>query len=170
VIRPEGFALIPDGPLPSAALSALIRAIGGAVAPPASGPVQALAAHPGPATLAGVQVMPAGRFGPGWLLVREESAMAPPCEALPGVRWDGRFRLRGPTPAGLAIGALGAEAARFRKDSPLPSAILRTIPALRRASSLVAVPHIAYAGGELPEVVFDPPVPVACVPFVADRA
>lgn len=165
-IRPEGFARIPDAPLPAAALSALIRTIGGSALPPPVAAVQALAARPGPATLAGVQIVPAGRHGPGWLLVREEAAMAPPCDAVSGARWDGRFRLRGAVPPGLRIGALGDDAARMRRLSDLPSSVLRTMPALRRQTVLEAVPHIAYAGSMTIEVLFDPPVPAACLAFV----
>jgi tRNA(Ile)-lysidine synthase len=165
-IRPEGFAQIPDSPLPSAALSALIRAVGGNAWPPPIGAVQALAARPGPATLAGVQILPAGRHGPGWLLVREPAAVAPPCDAAPGARWDGRFRLRGTVAPGLRIGALGDDAAHLRRLSELPSAVLRTLPALRRQTVLEAVPHIPYAAPMSAEALFDPPMPAACAAFI----
>ncbi|HKM61058.1 MAG TPA: tRNA lysidine(34) synthetase TilS [Acidisphaera sp.] len=165
-IRPEGFARIPDAPLPADALSALIRTVGGSALPPPVAAVQALAARPGPATLAGVQIVPAGRHGPGWLLVREEAAMAPPCDAVAGARWDGRFRLRGAAPPGLRIGPLGDDAARMRRLTDLPSSVLRTMPALRRQTVLEAVPHIAYGGPVTIEVLFDPPVPAACLAFV----
>jgi hypothetical protein len=44
----------------------------------------------------------------------------------------------------VTIGPLGADAARFRKASRLASAVLVTLPALRDADGLVAVPHIGY--------------------------
>ena len=59
--------------------------------------------------------------------------MGPPVEARPGALWDGRFRLQAPAspPDGTTIGALGADAAGLRRWSPLPSAVLQTLPALR---------------------------------------
>lgn len=165
-IRPEGFARIPDRPLPAAALSALIRTVGGAALPPPVAPVQALASRPGPATLAGVRIVPAGRLGAGWLIVREEAATAPPCAAVQGTRWDNRFRLLGDVPDGLVIGALGEDAARIRRLSDLPASVLRTLPALRFDTMLAVVPHIAYAEGVSAELLFDPPVPAACAAFV----
>ncbi len=43
------------------------------------------------------------------------------------------------------IGKLGADAARFRGIADLPSAILRTLPAVRLGNSVLAVPHLGYA-------------------------
>lgn len=146
-LRPEGFALLPARGLPVAALRALIQAISGAPYPPAPDAVATLAAAPTAATLAGVRLMPAGRLGDGWLMLREAAAMAPPVAAMAGVRWDGRFRLAGVSAeAGLTLGALGKDAARFRDRSALPGAVLRTLPALRDGETLVAVPHLRYAG------------------------
>ena len=79
--------------MPPAALGALIQAIGGASYAPAPDAVAALAARPRPATLGGVRLLPAGRLGPGLLVVREAAAMAPPTAAVPGAMWDGRYRL-----------------------------------------------------------------------------
>ena len=166
-IRPQGFARIPDRPLPTAALSALIRTIGGAALPPPVAAVRALASRPGPATLAGVRIVPAGRLGAGWLIVREEAAVAPPCAAVQGMRWDNRFRLLGDVPEGLVIGALGDDASRMRRLSDLPSSVLRTLPALRFDTMLAAVPHIAYGDGVTVELLFDPPVLAACAAFVS---
>lgn len=168
VLRPEGFALIPAAPLPAPALAALLRAVGGLAYPPDPAAVARLAATPGPATLAGVRLLPAGRLGPGLLLVREAAACAPPVPAAPGALWDGRFRLRGDVPAGCAIGALGDDAARFRRARPLPSAVLRALPALRRAGRVVAVPHLGYVGAGLDAALrFDaaPPHPAAGAAF-----
>jgi hypothetical protein len=60
----------------------------------------------------------------------------------------------------LTIGALGPDAATLRDRSPLPAAVLQTLPALRLNGVLVEVPHIGYR----------PPCAVACaVPRVAIR-
>lgn len=146
-IHPEGFALLScRAGLPTAALAALIQAVSGAPFPPPSQSVLALAAAPRPATLGGVRLMAAGRLGADLLLAREERAIGPPVPAARGIVWDGRFRLAaGTAPEGTTIAALGHDAARFRRISSLPSAVLRTLPALRRGNSLVAVPHLDYS-------------------------
>jgi tRNA(Ile)-lysidine synthase len=169
-IRPEGFAVIASHAMPPAALGALIRMVGGAPYPPAPDAVTALAARPTPATLGGVRLLPAGRLGPGLLLVREAAAMAPPVAARPGAAWDGRFRLaRGAAPpTGATLGALGKDAARVRHHSPLPAAVLRTLPALRSGTALLAVPHLRYPDAAICariRVLFAPPNPAAGAPF-----
>jgi tRNA(Ile)-lysidine synthase len=173
-IHPEGFALLSPGPIDPASLAALIQTIGGADFPPPSAAVAALAAAPHPATLGGVRLLGAGRLGDGLLLVREAAAMEPPVDARPRAVWDGRFRLqaRAIPPNDTTIGALGADAARLRRWSPLPSAVLQTLPTLRRANSLVAVPHLHYpdpATCLAVPVVFCPGRPVAGAPFLPDR-
>jgi tRNA(Ile)-lysidine synthase len=174
-IHADGFAVLSPGPLPASALAALLRTIAGAAFPPAPASVAVLAAAPGPATLGGVRLLPAGRLGPGLLVVREPAAMAPAVEARPGAVWDGRFRvLPGATPAdGVMLGPLGAEAAALRSYSALPSVVLVTLPALRRDGVLVAVPHLCYgfpAARELPTPVFAPACAVAPAPFWAGLA
>ena len=171
-IHPEGFAhLMPA--LPSqAALSALIQALGGRDYPPDRAAVARLAAKPAPASLAGMRLMRAGRLGPGWLLVREGAAIQPPIPAWPGTLWDRRFRIsrNAEVPLGATIGALGADAARLRRTTNLPSAVLATLPALRINAMLAVVPHIGYpdAGtcSRLP-IFFAPAVPAAGAPFGA---
>ncbi len=109
---------------------------------------------------------PGGRL----VLAREAAAMAPDRPALRGAVWDGRFRLLSEPGPGLAIGALGDEAARLRRGSDLPAAVLRTLPALRRDSRVVAVPHLRYAGGmDFGDVriAFAPRLPAAAAPFFA---
>lgn len=171
-LRPEGFAVLPPGRLPVAALRSLIQMVSGAAYPPAPDAVAALAASPAPATLAGVRLLPAGRLGPGLLLLREEAAMAPPTPAMPGAIWDGRFRLAGTAPVctGTTLSALGDDAARFRARDGLPTAVLRTLPALRHGETLVAVPHLLYPDaavcGRL-RVAFAPPRPACGAPFLA---
>jgi tRNA(Ile)-lysidine synthase len=170
MLRPEGFAVIPGGAMPPTALGALLQAIGGAPYPPAPDAVASLAARPAPATLGGVRLLPAGRLGPGLLLVREASAMAKSVPATPGARWDGRFRLRRNCvpPPDTTLGALGCDAERFRDRSTLPAAVLRTLPALRAGATLLSVPHLRdphdHAGASL-GVIFTPPRPTAGAPF-----
>jgi len=171
-LRPEGFAVIPARAMPPAALGALIQAIGGAPYPPAPHAVATLAARPAPATLAGVRLLPAGRLGPGLLLVREAVAMAPPTPASPGAVWDGRYRLArtATPPAGTTLGALGADARLFRGYAALPTVVLRTLPALRSGATLLAVPHLGHPNAETCarlRVLFAPPRPTAGPPFRA---
>ncbi len=160
-IRPEGFALVIPGPLSAAALAALVQSISGAAYPPRPAAVASWAAAPRAMTIAGTRLMPAGRLGGGWLLVREAAAMAPPVMAAPGAVWDGRFAL-GPEAApsaGCMFGAVGAAAAGLRAASRLPAAVLATLPALWHDGRLVAVSHIPW-----PDAVACAPVPLAWQP------
>jgi len=165
-IRPEGFAVVSPGAIDPEALAALVRVIGGLAY---ARPVADLARDLRPTTLGGVRILPAGRFGPGWLLAREPRAMAPPVLAARGVAWDGRFRLVSDVPAGMTLGPLGSDAATLRSRSPLPAIVLQTLPALRHGNVLASVPHLGYrdpAFGLDVIVVFDPPAPLAGAPFV----
>lgn len=171
-IRPEGFALLSsETSLPATALGALIQAVSGSPFPPPSQSVAALAAAPRPATLCGVRLLAARRFGAGLLLVREERAIGPPVPVGRGIVWDGRFRLAaGTAPEGMTIAALGPDAARFRRISSLPSAVLRTLPALRRGNLLVAVPHLDYSSSadcDGLRMVFTARRPAAGAPFLS---
>jgi tRNA(Ile)-lysidine synthase len=160
-IRPEGFAILRAANAPAAALAALLRIVGGANYPPRQQRVAALAENLRPATLGGVRIMPAGKNGPGWLLLREPAACAPPVQATQGVVWDGRFRLL--EPAGAAIfGALGPDAPKFRHGSNLPAAVLRGLPCIRSADGLGDL-RLAVAR-------FVPPGPAAPHPFLAAPA
>ena len=96
--------------------------------------------------------------------------MAPPTPARPGEIWDHRFHLAADArpPAGATLGALGADAARLRRAAPLPAAVLRTLPALRRGNSLAAVPHLLYPDPVTCGAVtltFSPRRPAAGAPF-----
>lgn len=146
ILRPEGFAVLSGGRIGVAALAALIRTIAGSAYAPGVAQITDLAARPRPATIAGVRLLTVGRTGEGLLLVREEAAMTESVEACPDAVWDGRFRLLADRrlPAGAFIGKLGPDAARFRRQSSLPSAILRTLPAIRFDKTLVVVPHLGY--------------------------
>lgn len=133
-LRPEGFAVLPPALVPARALSSLIRTVGGAAYPPMPDSVAALIRNPRPATLAGARLMPAGRLGPGWILLREAAQMQAPVAAVPGALWDGRFRLYAEPdafPPDTLIGALGADGAGERSRTGLPAAVLAVMPALR---------------------------------------
>lgn len=163
--RPEGFAVLCPGPWPPAILSAALRTVGGRAYPPDPHGVARLAAAPKPATLGGVRLLPAGRLGPGWLLVREAALMAPPIPASAGATWDARFRILGNGDPTLALGALGVDAGRSPRHG-LPAAIRATLPALRRDGRIVSVPHESTADDPWhARVLFDPPGPAAGAPF-----
>jgi tRNA(Ile)-lysidine synthase len=170
-VRPEGFAVLCPGPIAADAMAAVIQTIGGAPYPPPPAQIVGLAAHPRPATVAGVRLLPAGRLGPGLLVVREEAAMARAVPAQSGAVWDGRFRLAAGAspPAGAEIGPLGDDAATLRGRSDLPSAVLRTLPAVRCGKKLVAVPHLLYSGliaWERVRLIPNPPRSLAGAPFL----
>ncbi len=170
MIRPEGFALLSPGRIGSAALAGLLQTIGGASYAAGADRVAELAADPRPATVAGVRIMPAGRFGNGLLIVREEAAVMPAVAVARDTTWDRRFRVTAPDDKPAAtVGKLGADAARFRRLSDLPSAVLRTLPAVRVGNSLVAVPHLRYATdghGTAIRIWFAPARPAAGAAFV----
>jgi tRNA(Ile)-lysidine synthase len=170
-LRPEGFCLL-SGSISARSLAALVQAIAGSPFPPPSAGIAILAASLRPATLFGVRLLPAGRLGTGLVLAREEAAMVPPVPAQPGAVWDRRFLLdkSACSPPGATIGALGADAARLRRYSPLPSAVLRTLPAMRHGDALLAVPHLLYPDRDACAcfpVTFSPPRPAASAAFFA---
>ena len=164
---PGGFALLSPGPLPPDALAAVLRTISGR-----RYPVTLLPTIPHPATLAGTRILPAGKLGDGWLLVREEAAMAGPAFATPGAVWDGRFRVVC-APSRTTLSALGGDAAKLRHRSHWPAAVLRALPALRRDGTLSEVPHLEYAdavdegGASGRAVVHSAVVPATGAAFVA---
>ncbi len=145
-IYPGGYAVIPNQPIMPEALAALLRAVAGSDYVPSPSQVARLARAPGPATLGGCRMLPAGRLGPGWLVVREAAAMA---AAQSGERWDGRFHLRGRLPAGGTLGPLGPDCARFRSQTRLPAAVLQTLPVLKIDGTLVAGQNIAFSSPDV---------------------
>ena len=149
VLRPEGFALLPPALLPADALAALLRSVGGNRYPPSRPAIDRLLRRPGPATLAGTRLIPAGRLRPGWwLLLREAHAIAAPVDAADDASWDGRFVLDAAGASmlpGTRIEALGPEAAGFRRRTILPASVLATLPVLRQDGVLQAVPHLGWA-------------------------
>ena len=149
-LRPEGFALLPPALLPAGAMAALVRTVGGAAYRPRPGAIEALLRRPHAITLAGTRLMPAGRLGPGWLLLREVASIGPDRDAADGVVWDQRYRLdtgRAATTclADVRVSALGAEHVPMRAVSHLPAAVLWTLPVLRREGRLLAVPHLSWS-------------------------
>ncbi len=165
VLRPEGFAVLAPGPWPPAVLAAVLRMIAGRAYPADPRGVARLAAAPRAATLGGARLLPAGRLGPGWLVLREAAVVSPPVAAIAGAVWDNRFRVLGDGDPTLTLGALGVDAGRGARAG-LPAAARATLPALRRDGHLVAVPHenapdSGDAGAWRGRVVFDPPAPAA---------
>ncbi len=160
-LDPAGHATL-GGPLSPAAWSALVWTLSGRAHPPPPAAVERLRDRAG-GTLAGVQ-----RRGP--LLWREPAALAPPVPACAGANWDGRFLLRNGVDGldGATLGALGDDAARFRRRSTLPASVLRTLPAIRQGGKLLAVPHLSYAASESCRslrIEFRPQRPLAAAPF-----
>jgi tRNA(Ile)-lysidine synthase len=122
-------------------------------------------------TLAGCRVLP--RRG-GLLLCREPAEIADERWLAAGeeVLWDGRFRVALAPGAGrqrLRLGKLGrdgwAELAAVLpavQQKAVPPAVRPSLPALRRAGRLVAVPHLGYVrSGAPPLVRFTPARPLA---------
>ncbi|HTI01989.1 MAG TPA: tRNA lysidine(34) synthetase TilS [Acidisoma sp.] len=152
VIRPEGFALLPDGVWPPTALSALLRLIAGSPYPPEPATVAAVAAEPSAAigrglSLHGVLLRPAGRLGPGFLLSRESAALALPVPARAGAVWDGRFRRPADMPdlPGEWVGALGPVPKALRARTDLPALVMGTLPAFRNDDGrILAVPALNW--------------------------
>ncbi len=175
-VRPDGTAHMRRAVRP-ATLSHLVWSLSGAAHPPAPAAVARLAdamrsCFGSSATLHGVRLLPAGS-GRGWLLGREAAAMAEPVPV--AQRWDGRFQAAatacGSKPAdGTTLGALGDDAARLRRWSMLPAALLRTLPTLRRDGAIVAVPHLLYpdaAACRAAPVLFCPGRPAGPAAFAA---
>ncbi len=166
---PCGVAVVSRSTISAAALSALVRTVSGALHPPSRASVARFGGQLRPATLYGTAII---RSKEGWLIGREAAAQAPaePCQA--GATWDGRFRLRAQPLEGSTIGPLGDDAARLRRWSGLPAALMRTLPAIRRDRVLFAVPHLSYPDQHTCDAVpllFCPPRPAAPAPFALDR-
>jgi tRNA(Ile)-lysidine synthase len=167
-LRPEGFAVLPAGPIAPGLLSALVQAISGADYPADTASIAKLAATPGPATLAGIRIV---RAGDNLLMLREEAAICADVPVVAGAIWDGRFRLRprpSNIPADCVCSKLGDAAARLRRMSGLPSAVLRSLPAIRIGEKLVSVPHLGYhdvAMSAAIEITFAPRRPAAPAAF-----
>ena len=162
---PGGVAAIAGPAISAAALSALIWTVSGARHPPATLAVARLAERLRPATLHGAAILPTSG---GWLVGREAAAQAGAVPAQAGAVWDRRFRLLAAPPHGGTLGPLGDDAARLRRWSGLPAALLRTAPAIRCSYGLFAVPSLSYPDRDACRAVptvFCPPRPAAPGPF-----
>jgi tRNA(Ile)-lysidine synthase len=157
-IYPQGFAHLLPGKLSPAALAALIGMIGGASRPVAEERLRPLSENLAPATIAGVRIVPAGRFGEGFLLVRELAAIAPAKPAHRGMVWDGRFRLNAAPPPGCETSAWGKDARNDREF--LPMIVASGLPVLRCGGSV-----LTNDPAMMHEFVFAPPRPAASAPF-----
>jgi tRNA(Ile)-lysidine synthase len=154
VFRPEGFAVVRAACAPVRALGALVRAVGGRVYGPDVSRCAALAASLRPASLGGVVLARTGRYGGGWLVAREPAACAAPVPAGAGAVWDGRFRLE-VAAENAVFGALGPDAAGYRRRVDLPSIVLRGLPCLREGGAVTFPAPVS----------FRPPGPVTSHPF-----
>ncbi|MFD1110420.1 tRNA lysidine(34) synthetase TilS [Pseudoroseomonas ludipueritiae] len=151
-LAPEGWARLDAAALGQdavalAALAALLRLLSGSEHAPGQEAVATLLRR-GQGTLHGVQ----------WrddLLCREAAACAPPSPAMPGSRWDGRWRVLA-APEGSSIGALGAESGGISRAARLglPARVLAGLPALRRGARLLTVPALGL--GEGARLAFEP--------------
>lgn len=144
-IRPEGFAILPEKNIDERTLGALIRTISGSVYMPLQKSIHKLAQTMRKITLGGIQIIPAGRMGRGWLMIREEAAIELPKVVLPDILWDQRFRVILPEKAykeNIMVGALGKAYQRFSNRQGLPATILRSLPAFWLGDQLLAVPHL----------------------------
>lgn len=151
VLSPYGYALLEGESWPPSALARLLRTVGGRLYPPRQDAVQRLAAKLRPATLGGVRLLPAGRLGGRWLLVREPALCAPPARACVNERWDERFTLLHTVAGAVGWGAVGADAHLFRKTSGLPSVVLQGLAGLRDAQGRLI---------GLAQTRFTPPLPL----------
>lgn len=132
-------------------LSALIRLVSGRPYRPSREQVLALAQQ-GHGTLGGVIMRPAGRFGEGVMLVREERAVQRPVVAETGVLWDGRWRCEAASlPIDCLIGALGDGALELdARRLGLPLGALRTLPALWQNNQIIGLPDVLKEAGAVP--------------------
>ena len=169
-LRPEGFALVqcPAG-LTALAARQLVRTVGGLAYPPGAAAALALLRR-GQGTLAGVEVSPAGRLGPGIVLAREPALVGPPAAiGTAALVWDRRWRVRGP--AGAVVGALGGAAVPGRER--LPARLAAVLPAIRAADGrLLAVPGLGLHAGQADgtfAACFAPPAPLAGARFLPTR-
>ncbi|MEN3166773.1 tRNA lysidine(34) synthetase TilS [Gluconobacter sp. OJB] len=149
VWHPEGWAFLEPAGMNEETLSALIRLVSGKAYRPAREAIRLLLGK-GCGTLSGVQIQPAGRFGNGVILVREERALAASVAALEGCVWDGRWRLlTHDIPAGSVIGPLGdAVHGLDLRRLGIPSAAARCLPAVWQEGRLILWPRIGYMSGE----------------------
>ncbi len=166
-LDPLGYALVRCDRLDPASIAAVVQAVSGASRPPPLARAASWLAKPRAATLGGTQIRPAGGRQEGdWLFAREPAAVAPPVALMAQTWWDGRFRLRG----GVAgtCGALGEQAREVRHPADIPLIVLRTLPAVRVAGSIVAVPQLGLGDPEIRSV-FSPAASLSQVFWRSER-
>ncbi len=166
-----GFAWLEPGPLAAApeelglrALARVLRTVGGAEYGPRQGPLARLHGRISAglirgATLGGCRILPRR----GRLLVAREARNLPELTLRPGqaLHWDGRFQValrRGPSvpcdrreTADLSLGPLGTAGwselktgASAPETARIPAPARASLPALRDAEGLLAVPQLGY--------------------------
>ncbi|KXU99780.1 tRNA(Ile)-lysidine synthase [Gluconobacter potus] len=146
----QGWVFLGQAGLDAETLAVLIRLVSGRAYRPAREAVQTLMQQ-GSVTLSGVQIRPAGRFGDGIILVREERALGPAVPAKAAVLWDGRWRLlTADLPQGSLIGPLGdAVHALDLRRLGMPYAAARCLPGVWHEGRLVLGPRLGeMAWGE----------------------
>jgi tRNA(Ile)-lysidine synthase len=162
-VDPQGFAVLPSEGVGTAALAHLLAMIAGSRLLPPLRQLEGLARSLRPATIAGVRILPAGRLGPGWLLVREAAAMQPDIAACAGALWDGRFRLIA-SQDGLTLGAWGKDASSDRHGPPF--AVAQTLPVLRAGADVVVSPRELFDASP-PLIIYAPHRPATSAPSFA---
>jgi len=150
VWHPEGWVFLAESGMDEEILSALIRLVSGRAYRPAREAVRLLLEKEC-GTLSGVQIQPAGRFGSGVILVREERALAAPVVAREGSVWDGRWRLlTHDIPADSVIGPLGdAVHGLDLRRLGIPYAAARCLPGVWHQGRLILWPRIGQMSGEV---------------------
>lgn len=140
---PQGWVFLGQEGVDEEALSVLIRLVSGSAYRPGREAVRTLMTQ-GYGTLSGVQVRPAGRFGNGIILVREERALGPAVSANAGAVWDGRWRLLPcDVPQGSLIGPLGdAVHVLDLRRLGVPYAVARCLPGVWHEGRLVFGPRL----------------------------
>ncbi|WP_246091386.1 tRNA lysidine(34) synthetase TilS [Swingsia samuiensis] len=138
----EGWVFLHKDGLEEHALSSLIRLVAGNKYRPAREKVQSLLRQ-GQGTLGGVTMQPAGRFGEGVLLVREERAVEKKIPAHSCQVWDQRWLCRvEDIPEGAQIGAVGDYAAQYDgRKLGVPARALRVLPALWYGNEIIRLPQ-----------------------------
>ncbi|KXV38457.1 tRNA lysidine(34) synthetase TilS [Gluconobacter albidus] len=148
VWHPEGWVFLKRAGMNEETLSVLIRLVSGNAYRPAKEAARLLLKK-GCGTLSGVRVQPAGRFGEGVILVREERALGAPVAARKGCVWDGRWRfLTQEVQEGSVIGPLqdavhGLDLRRLG----LPYAAARCLPGVWYEGRLILSPQIGQMPG-----------------------
>lgn len=145
---------VQDVGVQQAVLAELMRMIAGRAYRPAREAVERLLLRQ-EGTLGGVVLRPAGRFGDGCIMFREERAVEAGVPAVAGVKWDGRWIIpdvscsaHGGEALELRIGKLGDHAASWdARRLGIPAAALRVLPGLYRGEHLLRVP--CCCGGDL---------------------